>query len=101
MIRNQLVEREWRQNRETLGTITVVYNHNARLLNKKLTDVQHKHHTDVLAATHVHLDEDLCGEMIMVRGPAKRITEIANLIRQQKGVLHSSLSMSGTGKSLE
>lgn len=101
MIRNHLVKKDWEKNRETLGTITVVYNHNARQLNKKLTDVQHQHHTAVLATTHVHLDKNLCGEMIMVKGPADRITEIANLIRRQKGVLHSSLSMSGTGKTLE
>lgn len=100
MIRDHLVEQHWEKNREALGTITVIYNHHSRELSKKLTELQHHHHTSVLATTHVHLDREVCGEMIMVRGLANEIREIADLIRKQKGVLHSALSMSSTGKKL-
>lgn len=100
LIRARLVEEAWKANQEAVGTITLVYDHETRNLSQKLTHVQHHHHDAVLATTHVHLDHDLCAEMIMVRGPAKLITHMTEQLRQQKGVLHASVSMSSTGKAL-
>lgn len=100
MIREQLVSKQWRADEEALGTVTLVYNHQLRHLGEKLTRVQHHHHEQVLAATHVHLDHDLCAEVIIIRGRASVIQHIANDLRQQKGVLHATLSMSTTGKNM-
>ena len=100
MIRSHLVDREWEKDEEVVGTITLVYDHNARQLTGKLTRLQHRRHTDILATTHVHLDSHLCAEMILAKGSAHQIREIADLLRQQKGVLHASLSMSSTGRGL-
>ncbi len=100
LIRDQLVEQEWERNEEALGTITLIYDHHMRQLSDKLTHLQHEHHDEVLAATHVHLDHHLCAEMIMVKGRAQRVRSLADRLRQQKGVLHSTLSMSSTGKKL-
>ncbi len=101
LIRSRLVELEWEKDSEALGTITLVYDHHQRQLSDRLTSIQHKHHHEVLATTHVHLDNHLCAEMIMVKGRAKMIRDMADAIGQQKGVLHSSLSMSSTGKQLK
>ncbi len=100
LIREKLVEQDWQQNAVALGTITLIYNHHARNLSEKLTGVQHDHHDAVLATTHVHLDHDLCAEMIMVKGKAAMIRAMADQLRQQKGVLHTGLTMSSTGESL-
>ena len=100
MLRERLVEEEWKSNAEVVGTITLVYDHETRELSKKLTRLQHHHHDLVLASTHVHLDEHMCAEMVLTKGPASEIEEMANLLRQQKGVLHASLSLSSTGKEL-
>lgn len=100
LIRDQLVEQEWEHNEEALGTVTILYDHHMRQLSDKLTDLQHEHHDAILAATHVHLDHHLCAEMIMVRGRADRIRQLADSLRRQKGVLHATLSMSSTGKKL-
>ena len=100
MIRGRLVETEWEQDGEALGTITLIYDHHVRQLSDKLTDIQHAHHHDVLATTHVHLDHHLCAEMIMVKGKAKTIREMCDQMGQQKGVLHFALSMSSTGQKL-
>lgn len=100
MIRDQLVAKEWAHNEEAVGTITLVYNHHRRGLGERLTHVQHHHHDVVLASTHIHLDEALCAEMIVVRGLASAIRKLADLLRQQKGVLHATLSISSTGKHL-
>ena len=100
LIRARIVETEWDRDGEAIGTITLVYNHEQRQLSDKLTSIQHKHHHAVMATTHVHLDNHMCAEMIMVKGKAHTIREIADAIGKQKGVLHSTLSMSSTGKQL-
>jgi len=100
MIRERLVQQEWERDQEVVGTITLVYDHHVRLLNEKLTDLQHDHHGTILATTHVHLDKHICAEMIMLKGRAGEIRRIADLLRQQKGVFHAGLSISSTGRKL-
>lgn len=101
MIRERLVQQSWDANEDAVGTVTLVYNHHKRKLTQKLTELQHHHHTKVLAVTHVHLDEHLCAETILMRGRAREIRKLADLLRQQKGVLHASLSTSSTGHHLD
>jgi CopG family nickel-responsive transcriptional regulator len=100
LIRGRLVERAWEADQEAVGTITLVYDHGKRRLAEKLTDEQHHHHDQVLASTHVHLDEKLCAEMIMVRGRAGGIRALAERLGRQKGVLHANLAIGSTGKDL-
>ena len=100
LIRSRLVDSEWKKDAEAIGTITLIYDHDTRRLSDRLTSLQHQQHNAVLATTHVHLDNHLCAEMIMVKGRAHVISDLADVLGQQKGVLHSSLSMSSTGKQL-
>ena len=69
-------------------------------LSNSITELQHRHHGAVLATTHLHLDEHICAEMIMIKGRAEQIRNIADQLGRQKGVLHAALSMSSTGKKL-
>lgn len=100
LVRNRLVERQWAHDAEVVGTITLIYDHESRQLSRKLTHLQHHHHRQVMATTHVHLNERLCAEMILVRGHAGEIRELADALGQQKGVFHASLSISSTGEDL-
>ncbi len=100
MIRDRLVQTEWKKDREVLGTITLLYDHHVRQLSDKLIDLQHDHHREVLVTTHVHLSHDLCAEVILVRAKATHVQNLANLLKQQKGVFHCELSTSSTGKDL-
>ena len=100
LIRDRLVEESWTGDREALATVTLVYDHHQRQLSERLTDLQHHHHGVVLATTHIHLDERLCAEMIMVRGEASELRQMAAELQRQKGVLHAALSMSATGAEL-
>jgi len=100
LIRQTIVEEEWERNEEAVGTISLLYDHNRRNLSADLQDVQHDHHANVLATTHVHLSHDLCAEMIMVRGRAEDLRRMADALRKHKGVLHGTLSLSSTGERL-
>jgi CopG family nickel-responsive transcriptional regulator len=101
LIRERLVEEEWNENEDVVGTITMIFDHHARELQKKLTNHQHNHHSIVLATTHLHLSHDICLEVIMSRGSAAEIQHLYEGLRQQKGVLHVALSMTSTGDKLK
>ena len=101
LIRAQIVEEEWKNDEEAVGSITLVYDHHANGLPARLMEVQHGYHGEILSATHVHLDHDMCVEMIIARGRAGRLKEIADRLKGMKGVLHAQLSMSTTGKRLK
>jgi CopG family nickel-responsive transcriptional regulator len=97
--REQLVRQEWKNpNQQVIGTLTLVYNHHARMLSDKLADIQHHHHGKIIASTHVHLDEHNCAEVVIIRGRSADVQEIADQIISTKGVKHGKLVMSTTGK---
>jgi len=100
LIRDTLVGQHWDENRETVGTITIVYNHHIHELTEKLTDIQHRHHHLVLSAMHVHLDHDHCLEVLVVRGRGREIRKVADTLIGTKGVKHGKLAMTTTGKGL-
>ena len=101
IIRESLVQEEWMENEEIVGTITIVYDHHKRELTDRLTKIQHKHHDAVLATTHIHLDHDHCMEMIAVKGKAAAVQKIADALIGARGVMHGKLSITTTGKKLK
>jgi CopG family nickel-responsive transcriptional regulator len=101
MVRDTLVEQEWESGgQETVGTITIVYNHHTRELEHALTDMQHKSFHQVVSALHVHLDAHNCLEVLVVKGKSQEIKKIADLLIGTKGVKHGKLVMTTTGKDL-
>lgn len=101
LIRETLVREQWDRNQEVVGTITLVYDHHKPGLTERLLELQHDHHDAVLAVTHVHLSHHLCAEVIIMRAKAGAVREMANRLRQLKGVLHAGLSTSSTGEGLD
>jgi CopG family transcriptional regulator, nickel-responsive regulator len=99
LVRNRLVEDSWQdENQQTVGTITIIYDHRKRELQEKLTSHQHKNHDYVISAMHVHLDHDNCLEVMAVKGTVSAIKKLADEIISAKGVKHGKLVMSTTGK---
>jgi len=101
LIRDHLVEEEWREKgREMVGTITMVYNHHTRGLSDSLTDLQHHFHDLVISTMHLHLDEDNCLEVLVVKGMVDKIKSVADKLISTRGVKHGKLTMTTTGKEL-
>jgi CopG family nickel-responsive transcriptional regulator len=101
LIRDELVEKSWESpDRKVVGTVSLVYDHHVRLLNKKLTDVQHDHFHHVLSTLHVHLDHDNCLEVLVVRGKASDVKRIADTLIATKGVKHGRLTITTSGAEL-
>ncbi len=98
LIRDNLVGHEWGEDKETVGTITFVYDHHVRDLAGKLTDIQHAYSGQILSGMHVHLDHDHCLEVLVVKGKGSQIKKVADALLSIKGVKHGKLTMSTTGK---
>jgi CopG family nickel-responsive transcriptional regulator len=102
LIRDELVERTWESpDSHVVGTVTLVYDHHVRLLNEKLTSIQHDYHRAILSTLHVHLDHDNCLEVLVVRGRAEEVRKVADALISTKGVKHGRLSITTSGAELK
>jgi len=101
LIRQELVKREWQQNKEIAGAITLIYGHHKRELVNKLTDIQHDFQKVIISTQHIHLDHDNCLEIVAVKGNPKETQKLTNTLKSVKGVKHGTLSMSSTGKGID
>lgn len=101
LIRDELVERAWQApDSPVIGTVTLVYDHHVRLLNEKLTDLQHKYFDHILSTLHVHLDHDNCLEVLVVKGKASAVRKLSDTLIATKGVKHGRLTITGSGAGL-
>lgn len=98
LIRQELIKKEWQEGKEIAGAIMLVYDHHKRELVNKLTDIQHDFHDLIISTQHIHLDHDNCLEIIAVRGKSSEAQKLSDILKSIKGVKHTALSMSTTGK---
>jgi CopG family nickel-responsive transcriptional regulator len=102
MIRDELVEKTWESpESQVVGTVTLVYDHHVRMLNEKLTDIQHDFHRSILSTLHVHLDHDNCLEVLVVRGKSAEVRKVADVLISTKGVKHGRLTITTSGADLK
>jgi CopG family transcriptional regulator, nickel-responsive regulator len=100
LIRQELVQRQWRADKEVAGAITLIYDHHKRELVNKLMDIQHEFGDMIISSQHVHLDHTNCLEIIAVKGSSRAAQKLADRLQSVKGVKHGTLSMSTTGKDI-
>ena len=100
LIRESLVNEDIEQNRPVVATLSMIYDHHRPNLSNKLTEAQHDHHGNVLAATHVHLDHDNCLEVVIMKGRSGDVKHLADHMLSMRGVKHGKLVITSTGKGL-
>jgi CopG family nickel-responsive transcriptional regulator len=76
---------------DALGSLTLLYSHSQRQLTDKLVEAGHKHHHHVISSMHVHLDHELCLEVLALRGKAGHLRALAEHMGGMKGVVHYGL----------
>ena len=86
LIRERLVEEEWKEEDEVCGGILLVYDHHKHNLSEKITEIQHHFYKLVISTQHIHMDHDNCMEIISVRGKAKEIHKFFNKLRATTGI---------------
>ena len=99
LIRDMLVSEEIADpEAESIGTLTLVYSHDVKDLSDKLNDIQHHYHSTIISATHIHLDEHNCLEVLILRGKTKHIRTITDKLVSIKNVRHGKLTITTAEK---
>lgn len=101
LIRDELVKEEWSKTKgDVSGVITLVYDHHKRELVDNLINIQHDNQGMIVASQHIHLDHDNCLEVVIIKGSAQEIKNLASRLRSVKGVKHGELVMTTIGKNI-
>lgn len=100
LIRSSFVEEEWQADKDIVGVISMIYDHHQPKLQEKVTEIQHDYHHQIVSATHIHMDHHNCLEVVIVKGKAGSVNELADRLRSIRGVRNCNLAMSSTGKDL-
>jgi len=101
LIREYLVMKEWQQDIETVGVLSLVYSHHSHELQEKLSGMQHEDHDAVISSTHIHLDRHNCLEVVILKGKSSIIQKISEKLSSTRGVKHGKLIMTTTGSGLD
>jgi len=95
LIRNFIIEERWEKGAgKVIGCVALLYDHEARGVEEKLTDMQHEF-KKVISSMHVHLDKHTCMEILVVKGKAHEVKSIADALISARGVKHGKLITSG------
>jgi CopG family nickel-responsive transcriptional regulator len=77
--------------RRCMAALVYVYDHETRQLSKRLL-TDHHSHTDISIATlHVHVDEESCLEVSLLRGPKAEVEHFAQHVMGERGVRYGRL----------
>jgi CopG family transcriptional regulator, nickel-responsive regulator len=102
-IRDYLIQHDWDlegDEKEVVGTITLVYDHQVRHLSDELLERQHRQHTHVLSSLHLHLDAHNCLEVVVVRGTKTEVAALADELISLRGVKHGRLVAASAGSDI-
>jgi CopG family nickel-responsive transcriptional regulator len=82
-----------------VAALVYVYDHEARELPKRLTRGFHEHHDLSQATLHVHLDQESCLEVTVLKGRGSEVQSFANHVLAERGVRHGHVVYVPTGNS--
>ena len=74
--------------RPCIAALVYVYDHEARDLPKRLTRGFHEHHDLAQATLHMHLDEESCLEVTVLKGNGAEVQHFADSVISERGVRH-------------
>lgn len=69
-----------------VAALSYVYEHETRDLARRLTSAQHHHHDLSVATMHVHLDEEECLEVAVLKGTVAEVRAFGDSLVTQRGV---------------
>ena len=105
LIRNSLFrtrpEQVDKDDKEKVGTVTLLYNRHERAVSEKLTRYKHAHSNRIITFQHIHLDERNSMEVLVVRGEGQTVSRIADELIRIKGIRHGYLVMTPAGDELK
>lgn len=101
-IRNYILNYEWMSEVEgdRIGVLSIIYDHDQRGLVNNLVEIQHENSQITQSSVHVHLSNDNCLEIIVLRGDSGDIKKVAERMMALKGVKYVKLNTITPGTEL-
>jgi len=94
IVRDKLVEESVEtEHGNVFGALVFIYDHHKRELEKSLSNLQHNFFHNIISTSHVHVDHDHCLEVVLLKGNAKVLKNIAEKLLSFKGVKHGRLTL--------
>lgn len=93
LVRAEVAKSRAKAGANAVASLTLVYDHHVRDLTERLTAFQHSLGDKVNSALHVHLDHDLCLEVIVLKGPADQLRDAGNKLLAVRGVKHGGMEV--------
>jgi CopG family nickel-responsive transcriptional regulator len=93
LVRAEVVRARVARGVPAVATLTLVYDHHVRELTEKLNELQHQLGDCVRSTLHVHLDEQRCLEVVVLRGRSDELQRFAERILATRGVTHGGLEI--------
>ena len=94
LIEKNLAEEKWKCDNIVAGAVVLVFNSQKRELLKKSSEIQFEFNDVILSVQGFYLNEQNYMEIIAVKGPSRRLTEVSEKLIGIKGIEHGKLVMS-------
>ena len=92
MIRQKMVDDKWENEEDSIGVLSILYDHHHNDLSDKMNEIQHSKLSNVTCSLHMHVTHHDCLEVIIIKGSPQEIERIAAEISSLKGVKHANLA---------
>lgn len=87
LIRHALAEHsEARADAVLAGTVTLIYRADRGRVREALAQTQQAYLKEVISSQHVFLEDDASLEVLLVQGPAERLSQLCDDLRKVRGV---------------
>lgn len=94
LIEKNLVEKKWKCDNVVAGAVVLVFNHEKTDILTKSSDIQFQYKNQILSTQGFYLNDQNYLQIIALRGPSKKLTEIADKLISIRGIQHGKLVMS-------
>jgi CopG family nickel-responsive transcriptional regulator len=94
LIEKNLTEEKWKCDNIVAGAVVLVFDHQKKDILTKSSEIRFQYNDVILSVQGFYLNEINYLEIIAVKGPSKRLTEVSEKLISIKGIQHGKLVMS-------
>lgn len=94
LIEKNIVESKWKCNNIVAGAIILTYDYSKNDILVKLAEIKRKAINEILSVQNFYISSEKSLEIIAVKGPSYKLTELSESLISIKGMEHGKLIMS-------
>ena len=94
LVEKNLVESKWKCNNVVAGAIILTYDYNKNDILSKLAEIKKTAIQEILSTQNFYISDEKALEIIAVKGPSHKLTELSESLIGIKGIEHGKLIMS-------